>query len=319
MTINAKLKKIFKFIFISSFIIHHSSFISPLYAGGLRVMTGDVYLSNLQIGNTYSLTELTGVPFQVQSNFTEPMEILIGPEKPGMREGLRAGYERIPASSWLTIEPSKFELAPGQQGLADVMITIPDDAELRGRKFQGHLWTRSNPDPSLGMGVVVGVKTRILFDVSIDTFTKKQKQEMRQLKKALNYMFMPGEINVKKGKVGKWRLKKRAKKMFKIINPNDEELRFTVNILNESEARLKNYSISSMVYGDPSWASIAEDKKDKDGYVAVEGNSIFLIPIKFDLPKTIKKEKGVYFILQATLQGYSVPVTSYGKIVINLK
>ncbi|MFC1521942.1 hypothetical protein ACFL6Y_05990 [Elusimicrobiota bacterium] len=314
-------------IIFLSFIIHHSSFII-LYAGGLSVLTGDIYVHGLQVGKKYNLTTFTGKPFRVQNNFNEYQTILIDPKQPDPSKILIPGYQALSDTSWIKINPREFELGPGQVGMTDIEVTVPKDKSLRGGKFEGYILSRNHPDKtSDGVGLVVGIKTRLLLNIDINTFTKEQNREMAELKKALNFMFLPKEITVERAKPGKWDIRKLADRTFKIVNPNDHELRFEIEIMDAQEVKIQKLGIKGLLCGDPEWVSLegkdTEEirKNDKGKYdLTTKGNSVFSFPIKLDIPKALKKKgKGVFFVFRATLLGYQVPVSNHSKLAIRFK
>lgn len=80
-----------------------------------------------------------------------------------MPSEMRAGYEPIPDAAWVSFEPRAFTLSPGGTSVGKVVLYIPDDPALVGRRFQVmlHLHTDTSQPGLLG----VGLKPRFLFTV----------------------------------------------------------------------------------------------------------------------------------------------------------
>lgn len=133
-------------------------------AGGLRCSVGEVVIENLKIGQTYSLRSLANLPLSVTSTCDGAVLVRIAPMIPDTSE-LKMGAEAIPALEWAAAVPETLALAPGQTGVADLMLRIPDDERLFGRKFQAVFWSHTLPRP--GELLAYGLKSRVIF--SIDT------------------------------------------------------------------------------------------------------------------------------------------------------
>ncbi len=75
---------------------------------------------------------------------------------------LRAGYEPVPDPAWISFEPRSFSLTPGGKASGKIVLYIPDDPKLVGRRFQATL--RLGTDPGRGV-VSVGLRPRFLFSI----------------------------------------------------------------------------------------------------------------------------------------------------------
>lgn len=136
-------------------------FAGPLDAAGLRTTFSEVTVDGLEPGTTYSMKETAHLPLEVVNTGDEPVDLIIELVMPGIEE-LKEGYEAIPDLSWIGVEVTKFQgIPPGGSAIADIMVTVPDEDQFRGRKFQAFIWTHS-----IGTRVGVGLKSKLLFSVA---------------------------------------------------------------------------------------------------------------------------------------------------------
>lgn len=76
---------------------------------------------------------------------------------------MRAGYEPIPDAAWVSFEPRTFVLAPRQTATGKMVLYIPDDPSLVGKRFQVMLSLHGSPKESPTLGV--GVMPRVMFSL----------------------------------------------------------------------------------------------------------------------------------------------------------
>jgi hypothetical protein len=138
-------------------------FASELTAGGLSTNLGEVIIAGLEKGEKYSLKKLANVTLSVVNRGEDTVTVRICALVPDSVE-LRQGAAPIPSTDWVSLEADSFVLAPGQMGVSDVFIEIPDDSALAGRKFQVMLWSRTIPGP--GVFMACGLKSRMIFSLA---------------------------------------------------------------------------------------------------------------------------------------------------------
>jgi hypothetical protein len=134
-----------------------------LFAGGLSTNLGEVVIEGLETGESYSLKELANIPLSVVNRGDDTVTVRIHVLIPDSVE-LKHGAAPIPEASWVTLESDSIVLAPGQMGVTDVFIAIPDDSALASAKFQVMLWSRTIPGP--GVFIACGLKSRIIFSIA---------------------------------------------------------------------------------------------------------------------------------------------------------
>ncbi|UCF79093.1 MAG: hypothetical protein JSW03_02225 [Candidatus Eiseniibacteriota bacterium] len=136
---------------------------TELLAGGLSTNLGEVIIEGLERGERYSLKELANIPLSVVNRGEDTVMVRVHPVVPDSVE-LRQGAAPIPQVDWISFETDSLILAPGQMGVTDVFIEIPDDSSLASKKFQVMLWSRTIPGP--GVFIACGLKSRIIFSIA---------------------------------------------------------------------------------------------------------------------------------------------------------
>ncbi|HEY8240034.1 MAG TPA: hypothetical protein VIH35_01245 [Kiritimatiellia bacterium] len=132
--------------------------------GGLRTNYAKIVVDNLPIGHSISLTKLASLPLVVGNNFDAPISVTITSRTP---TAPREGYEAIPDSSWVEPEVTTVELAAGAETNLDIVLHIPNDHYLFGRKFQADIVIHSSRDGE-GGGVVFSYELagNLLFSIA---------------------------------------------------------------------------------------------------------------------------------------------------------
>ena len=141
---------------------------SNSWAGGLRCSFGEVVINNLKIGRTYSLQALANLPLVLTNTDTQPCTIRVDAQVPGDSE-LKQGALAVPAASWASARPDSFVLEAGASRSVELMLSIPDDDSLLGKKFEVIYW--SHTLAQAGNMLAYGLKSRVIFtiDVAPDT------------------------------------------------------------------------------------------------------------------------------------------------------
>lgn len=138
------------------------SFISCpfLEAAGLSTGFSEVSLESLEIGKTYRTKETVNLPLVVVNTGKEPVDLKIELLLPQLSE-LKDGYEPIPELSWIKLEKTNFkEIQPNASATTDVIISIPDDKQYRGKKYQLFIWSHT-----VGKLIGIGLKSKLLLKI----------------------------------------------------------------------------------------------------------------------------------------------------------
>lgn len=169
-----------------------------LVAGGLRTQLGEVVIKNLQIGQTYNLRELANLQLIVTNSGETPVDLQMEPLVPDTGE-LRQGAAAIPDISWIALSQDSFKVGPNQNAISDIVISIPDDDQYLGKKYQVIIWSHT-----LGgglMNVAVGLKSRIIF--TTDTIKADIDQLSTRSTASVDFTMTPGEIYLDNVPLGK--------------------------------------------------------------------------------------------------------------------
>lgn len=198
-------------------------------AGGLSTSFGDIFIENLQIGETYSTKELINLPLRVKNNSSYEtylkVEVMI-PSKGDLKEG----FEPIPSPSWIRFERSTFTVAPGGVAETNVFITIPKDKKLRGRQFEVYFHSYTVPEPEKSLEISVGLASRLLFTIAEKKGVRRSGDEVGVFQVLPQDLFL---IGVPLGeKVDVWG---RFGKCLKIYNPNKVECQYRIESISLKE------------------------------------------------------------------------------------
>ncbi len=72
----------------------------------------------------------------------------------------KEGYEELPDTSWFSFNPSSFILGAGESKDVEITLTIPNDIDYMGRKFETRFKAYT-----IGTGSIEGVKCIVEFSV----------------------------------------------------------------------------------------------------------------------------------------------------------
>lgn len=194
----------------------------PLAAGGLSTQLGEVVIQNLQISQSYNLRELANLQLIVTNTGKESVNLRMDILKPEERE-LRQEAAAIPDVSWITLSRDTFSLGPQEPARADIIITIPDDSQYLGKKYQVIIWSHTVGDGSTFMEV--GLKSRIIF--TTDTIKADVEEMVTSSNANVNFTLQPEEIylsNVPQGMT--YDVSDKAGHVLTITNHGDREQTF---------------------------------------------------------------------------------------------
>ncbi len=169
-----------------------------LLAGGLSTQFGEVVIENLQIGQTYNLRELANLQLIVTNTGESPVDLQMDVIIPDSGD-LKLGAAALPDISWISLSQNLFTLAPNQDAISDLVISIPDDDQFLGKKYQVNIWSHTLGGGS--MNVAVGLKSRIIF--TTDTVKADIDQLSTRSNMSVNFTMTPGEIYLDNVPLGK--------------------------------------------------------------------------------------------------------------------
>jgi hypothetical protein len=198
-------------------------------AGGLSTQLGEVVIENLQIGQTYNLKQLANLNLIVTNTSDYGVDLRMDILLPDSSE-LKKGSDPIPDTSWVKLSQNLFKLAPNEKASSDIIVSIPDDDQYRGKKYQVTIWSHTLGGSGSGMFLAYGLKTRIIF--TTDTVRATQNEVVTSSDASVNFTLKPEEIfldNVKLGKI--YDVEKNRGLVLTITNPSEHEQTFNLQSL----------------------------------------------------------------------------------------
>lgn len=186
---------------------------------GLSTRFGDAVIEKLELGRSYNIRELRGIPYTVSNVGDDQVEIRLEVRVPKTKE-LQDNYEPIPDPNWIRLSPTRHVIAPGGTAFSDIIISLPDDPKLQGRHFQAGIEAFTLGDGMFG----TGVKSRLRFSVGPGPETLKA-EKVRKAMVTLNFDIWPPALYVEGAKAGeKYDAHKEEEKAFLITNRASESL-----------------------------------------------------------------------------------------------
>ncbi len=284
-------------------------------AGGIKTDFGDVAIDNLGIGRTYNLRDLVGMPMKVTNTGLDTVNLLISveiPQKDQISESHRErGYSAVPSLNWVSLSQTQFVVPAGESAYSDVIITIPNDPTLYGKKFQTSIYSRTNQPGAINLGIFSH-----LF-ISIAKSEDEQKQiegnHKRGIVGNMDYTLLPDKLVLEHASIGKKvDIRKETKRTIMIANSGTELIRLRVKSVPVGDTPLTLQT--GFEAGKPEWISL------KEPVVSVDGSSFADPQISMDLPKdkSLIGKKLMFVIKVEPADPEVVGVTFYGKIYVEV-
>ncbi len=137
------------------FALIYSLSVGYVFAGGLSSHFVEEKMDNLQPGKAYSVKEVTKRALSIENTTKDvTVDIEIATEKP-VDYNLVPGYEPIPDLSWVKIEKNYFkDVGPGGSVETDMTITIPDNKEYYGKKYQVYIYSHTAGKGTFRLGIM---------------------------------------------------------------------------------------------------------------------------------------------------------------------
>ncbi|MBI4063859.1 MAG: hypothetical protein HY401_06105 [Elusimicrobia bacterium] len=297
--------------FLLFFLTPHPSPLTPsLWAIGVKSITGKIHVENVPLGSTVSLRNISGKVYRVMNTSESPYEFSVDLSAP-IEGDLIGDFEPLPNFEWVKLAKTDYHLAPGQEALVDIVFSFPNDDKLLGKKFVCFIVSGNVSKPEEGMGVAARVKSKFTMTLAKDRLTDEQREKIKNIRQRLEFNVVPSILDVEgfpKGK--KTDLKKLSNKTFKIINPNNEPIKITLEIVKPSQAGMKPKL--DFIEGPPDWLTLHNKRKMT---VIVKADTIYNIPLELLIPPAEQNRKFLFGV-KVTLEGFDVPVNSYGRLYI---
>ncbi|MFH1726563.1 MAG: hypothetical protein ABII00_18285 [Elusimicrobiota bacterium] len=269
---------------------------------GISSQFVDVAFQNLELGRTYNIRELKGVPYTVKNRGDAPVDVVVEAVVPAPQK-IVPSYEAIPDPSWITLNPTRMLIEPESMGFADIVIAIPDEPGLAGRHFQAMLWAHT-----VGTGfLAAGVKSRLRFSIGPGP-EALERERTRKAMATLNFDLWPHALHVVKAKAGKrYDVERKEKKVLKLTNRDDEALELTVKAI---QWPVSTPPAGYEVVEDLSWIRFKPEK------VRVKGGRVKDIRLILTPPKELGGKK-VVFVVQLSLP-IGTPVSATHRVFVTI-
>lgn len=300
------------FIFLFSIFMLSTSYI---YCGGLSSPNAAMYLSNLKIGQEYSLKQLLGYPFRVTYKGKYPVDLRIDVLKPDTTT--QDGYIPIPDLSWIQLQKTEFSLDPGETAETDIIIKIPNDESLLGKKFHvsiSPVTSAPKGDTRAWLAFAVGLVCKLYLSIAPKPPTIEEIRELqkRRLSGYLDVSVSPNRIFIYDLEPNKkYDLTKQFNEVIKIINATSQ------NVLVEAESVPPSSRGIFLTEGQEELPQpellIVKPKKDKLKPDSVKSYKLFLNT------KGLEFDKTYLAVVKVSLRNERLDVNHYVKIYIEMK
>lgn len=225
------MKKFLFFVFVFCY--------STLFSGGLSTTCGMMMLGNLKIGQEYSLRQLLGYNFNVHYRGKYPVDIKIETMAPSTTTP--DGFEPIPDINWIRVQKEFFSLDPGERGETDIIIKIPNDESLLGRKFRAIITPQTSPPKGGNLGGVVfslGISCNLFLSIAPKPPTEEEIREQRKrfLSNEVNFSISPERIflyDIEPEKV--YDLSKEFGEIIKVINATRKKVNVKLEVISAQQ------------------------------------------------------------------------------------
>jgi hypothetical protein len=279
-------------------------------ASGLRTPFGEVVVRNLKIGQTYSLFKLVNLPLRVVNTGEDDTDLWIETIRVSSSE-IKEGYEPIPALDWVRVERGSFTVAPNREAATDLIVTIPNDPALMGRRFQADIWSHTH---SARGSVAIGLQSHLLLhiDSTPPTEDELKKKFVDDALANLDFTVLPVNDAIADVPIGREvDLRKERKLTIKLINPNEKALNFRVRSIPAWESLL-TAPAGFAVAPNAQWL-----RPDKE-VVRVEGNSIGAAGLRLTLPDDPKLSgTHLFFVVSIEVLEQRIPTHVYYRLMVD--
>jgi hypothetical protein len=283
-------------------------------AGGIQTDFGDVQIDNLGIGRTYNLRDLAGTPLKVTNTGADTvnlvMSVQIPPEQMIMPFRREAGFKPIPTPDWVTLSQTQFIVPSGESAYSDVVINVPNDPALYGKKFQASIYSRTAGD-----GINVGVWSHLMMTIAPSPEAQKEIEQNRKRGTVgnMDYTLLPDKLAVPSASLGRaMDLKKELKRTIMLANSGETAIRLRVKSVPVGDTPLSLQT--GYVAGNPEWLTVAQSE------VTVDGAAFADPGLSLHLPKdpSLAGKKLMFVIRVAPADPEVVGVTFYGKLYVEV-
>lgn len=278
--------------------------VSPIYGAGRLTGPGQINISMIRIGQTYSFKKISGFYYEVTNYIEDGLKLGIEPIIPSRNKLASTEFEPIPDISWVKLEREKFILKYGQKASTNLYLTFPNDPKYLGRKYQFNLRVYT-----IDYRQSLSLSTQILLTISEKRVSVVELIEQMELDK-LKFELTPDRCLISNFPLGKKiDLSEFTGKAFKLSNQSEQKYAFTLTVSSSTEN--SDLEISKCQVGNINFLSfdtgevILEPQKSKKFY------PYLLIP-----DERKYRNKKFIFILKAEVLGQIPEQSKFGIIIV---
>ena len=276
-----------------------------LGSGGISTQTAAVVIENLKVGHTCSLKALANYQLRINSTCDSPVSLRMDVLLPDSSE-LKKNAAIIPDPSWVQLIPACFELEPQGAAVADIVITIPDDDQYLGRKFQVMVWSH----PVGSSFIHLGLKSRIIF--TLDSARADLSEMVSSADAGLDFDIEPAVISLEGVKLGTtWNLEQESGTVLRITNRGEQQRTITLQSLavENSAASLTEGFLDTP---DPTFLRFSQSQ------LTIGAGETELVRMSLDIPSLPEyKNKRYMFIIYAYSEAGGVTSGVYSRLYVS--
>lgn len=275
--------------------------------GLMAQFADDVVLENLSPGEAYNLRTMGHLPYIVTNTCDADVDVVIDVNIPEKNQ-LKPGYEALGDPSWVKVMPNTFRLKPGEQGVSEIIIMVPNDTAYVNKSYQLDIYSHTKALGLLGAGAL----HRLRFSIGKGPETlaaEKKHKAMMSLECDVSPLSVfvagvqPGKMcDVKEEKGASLKLTNKGSKAIKI---KPISVQFSMGIM-----PYQGYEKAP----DVSWLTFKPDVV-KVGELSIKEVKMFIkVP---DDPKYYGKKYA--FLVKSELQGTEVPLEMYNQVLVTVQ
>ncbi len=244
----------------------------PVHAAiGLSTRFVDIEVEDVPVGIPTRLLHLKSRQYSVRNRGTSAMTVQIAARIP-RPEDVQPGYEPVPDTSWITIEPDEFVVQPEERVIAKVYIHVPDKPEFKGRHFQVKL-KATTVGPYV---VAASVDSRLRFNTG-----SKPIRTMTTETRSLSVSVASQTVTLRKNKA--------VIKPIPALNRSDKDL----NVLCTSIPWDPALDSDGLEPADPSWIKFKSSQ-----FVIRKGKTVLIRPVLKIPNDKMVEGKGYAFLIE---------------------
>lgn len=279
-------------------------------AAGLRTPFGEVVVKNIKIGQTYSLYKLLNLPLRVVNTGSEETDLAIETILLPAHD-MRPNYEPLGSSDWVKVAQSSFTVGPNREAATDLIISIPNDPSLLGRRFEADIYSHTVSRHGV---YAVALLSRLMIHVDSTPPTEEElkKKFVDETIANLDFTVIPINHEVRDIPLGRpVDLRKQSKVSIKLINPNERTLNFRVRSIPSWESTIR----PPEGFEDPADSKWLKPEKE---IVKVDGNSIGETTLILNLPDEERnRNKGLFFIVSFEVLEQKISTRVYYRLLVH--